>query len=117
MNNKFENKVVEEEVIDIVNENTQMPSNTKDDKGPWKVFAIIGYVFGIVSLASVFIPFFSCGLAVEGIILSALGKKSKTKKDKAKKGLTMNIVACVVNFVLSIIIYVAYIFAILNSIN
>lgn len=116
-NNEFENKVVEEQVIDIVDEGTQFTSKTTKDKGPWKVFAVIGYVFGIVSLASIFIPFFSCGLAVEGIILSALGKKSTTKNDKAKKGLTFSIIACVINFILSIIVYVLYIFALMNAFN
>jgi len=98
-NNEFK-----EEVIDIVDENTAS-SNQIVDKGPWKVFAVIGHVFGIVSLVSLFIPFFSFGVAVDGIIMSALGKKSTTKREKAKKGLTMNIVACAVNFVYSMIMY------------
>ena len=116
-NNEFESKVVEDEVIDIVDENTQFTPKTKKDKGPWKVFAVIGHVFGIVSLVSILIPFFSCALSIDGIIFSALGKKSTTKKDKASKGLTMNIVACAINFVISIIVYVIYIFVLMNAFN
>ena len=43
------------EVIDIVEENKT--TKQVNERGPWKVFAIIGYMIGIVSLASIFVPF------------------------------------------------------------
>ena len=76
------------------------------DRGPWKVFAIIGYILGIVSLATVLIPFAGCAAGAEGIIFSALGKKSTNKNAKAKKGLTMSIIATAVNFVFTVVVLV-----------
>ena len=103
-----------EEVIDIVEENEYVVNQPAKERGPWKVFAIIGYIIGIVSLVSIFIPFAGAGMAVDGIIMSALGKKSESKRHFAKKGLTFSIVACAVNFVISIIIYVIYFIFILS---
>ena len=91
---------VNEQVVEVV--------ETKVDRGPWKVFASIGHIFGIISLILILVPFASCCLAAEGIIFSALGKKSTTKREKAKKGLTMNIIACAVNFVLTVVVYTIY---------
>jgi hypothetical protein len=50
----------------------------------------------------------SAALAVDGIVFSALGKKSSVNRDKANKGLTMNIIACAVNFVVSVVVTVIY---------
>lgn len=109
------NNHTEEEVIDIVEENEHVVNQPVKERGPWKVFAIIGYIIGIVSLVSIFVPFVGSGMAVDGIIMSALGKKSESKRHLAKKGLTFSIVACAVNFVISIIIYVLYIVLILSQ--
>jgi hypothetical protein len=79
-----------------------------NERGPWKVFAKLGHIFGLVSLIGVLVPFVSAALAVDGIILSALGKKSTVNRDKAKKGLTMNIIACAVNFVVSVVVSVIF---------
>ena len=88
--------------------NVQQENTVVVDKGPWKVFAKIGNIFGIISLITIIIPFVSCSLAAEGIIFSALGKKSTTKRAVAKKALTMNIVACVINFVISVVAYTIF---------
>ena len=106
--------VVEETVIDVEEETTpvveEATNEVKEPRGPWKVFAIIGYVYGIVSLVSILIPFYSFAMAIDGIIFSALGVRSTVYNKKAKKGLTMNIISCVVNYIWSIIFYVILLF-------
>lgn len=75
----------------------------KMDKGPWKVFAIIGYVHGIVAIFAVLIPFcfpFSIGLAIEGFIFSMLGKKSINQEQKASTGISL----CLAAFFISILV-------------
>lgn len=75
----------------------------KMDKGPWKVFAYIGYISGIISIFVVLIPFcfpFSIGLAIEGFIFSLLGKKSINQEQKASTGISL----CLASFFISILV-------------
>ena len=105
-----ETPVVEETVIDVEEETTQVveegSTEAKEPRGPWKAFAIVGYVHGIVALVCILLPFFSFALSIDGIIFSALGKKSIAKREKADKGLSMNIAACIINYIWSIALYV-----------
>ena len=109
-------KVVEEEVIEEVIDisNVTVSNETKEPKGPWKAFAIVGYVLGIVDLILMLYPFYSMIMSVYGIVLSALGKKSVSKRKYARRGLTMNIIACSVNFVATVALYVVIILLSLN---
>lgn len=79
--------------------------NDMTDSGPWKVFAIIGYVMGIVSLVLCFIPFFFFEI-IPGIVFSYLGKNSSSKRMFADKGFIFNIVAIILN-VVSFFIFIA----------
>ena len=80
---------------------------TNEDDGPWKVFALLGFILGIVSLAG---AIFTVGLytGIPGIVLSALGKKSKDpdRQEKAAKGLKLSIVGLIVSIVVEIILVV-----------
>ena len=69
--------VDENEVVELTK---QMEEVIEEPKGPWKVFAIVGYVLGIVNLVLVLLPFYSLIMSVYGIVLSALGKKSIVKR-------------------------------------
>ena len=71
----------------------------------WDVFAIIGFVVGIVSIASCWNPF-GFSYSIYGIVLSALGKKSTSINHfgKAKTGLVLSIIATAI----SIIAYIIY---------
>ena len=77
---------------------------TNEDNGPWKVFALLGFILGIVSLAG---SLFFIGLTtgVPGIVFSILGKKSSNpdKQAKAAKGLKLSIWGLVI----SIVVYTA----------
>jgi uncharacterized membrane protein len=78
------------------------------DTGPWKVFAIVGFVMGILSLVFCWIPFSNFYLGAPGLVLSILGKKSATKIEYAMKGFTLNLVGIIIN-VLVVIAYIALI--------
>lgn len=102
---------VVEEVATVV-EDTPVVNKTQEPRGPWKAFATVGHILGIVSLSFVWFPYFvCCSIGVYGIVFSALGKKSIKNNQKAQKGLVMSIVATTVNFVLTILIYVIIILA------
>ena len=95
--------VVDNEVIDVT---TQPVEEQQVERGPWKAFAKVGHILGIVSLATMWIPFFvCCSIGFYGIVFSALGKKSVENKELANKGLKMNIASSVVSFVLTVVIY------------
>ena len=102
-----EEEVIDVEVIDVTNQQPTVVDACKEPKGPWRAFAIIGYVLGIVDLVLLLVPFFSCIVSVFGIVLSALGKKSINKRRFARTGLTCNIIACAVNYVWTIIFFAA----------
>ena len=67
------------------------------------VFAVIGFIMGLVSL--VLAAFFGIGiyLVVPGIVFSTLGKKSINDRKKAKAGLIISIISAVINFIVLII--------------
>ena len=75
---------------------------TKADKVVYKVFAIVSFVTGIVSLCLVWVPFIFYG-SIPGIVLGKLGESSTTQKDKAKRGFVMSIVATAINIVWTIV--------------
>ena len=78
---------------------------TKADKVVYKVFAIVSFVAGIVSLCLVWVPFIFYG-SIPGIVLGKLGESSTTQKDKAKRGFVMSIVATAINVVWTIVFIV-----------
>lgn len=87
---------------EIVEETTQ-----KEPRGPWKAFAIAGYVIGIFSIAGCMIPVINSyvvTLGEFGIILSALGLRSIKNHSKAKTGLTLSIIGWCVSIVVYTII-------------
>ena len=71
----------------------------------YKVFAIIGYVSGIVSLCLAWIPFMF-NLSIPGIVFSNIGAKSKSKKEFANKGFVLSIIATAINVIVTILIIV-----------
>lgn len=72
-------------------------------EGPavWKVFSIIGFVLGIVSISLCLVPLFTIFIAVHGIVFSALGKKtfSTQHHKKATAGLVLSIISCIMSFI------------------
>ena len=97
-------EVVDEEKVVFVKE---QPQQNNVDRGPWKVFAKLGNVLGVLSFIFSFIPFlnyFSLIISEPAIVFSALGKKSKTHRGKANAGLVFGILG----LVFGIIMYVVY---------
>ena len=81
-------------------------ASVSEDNGPWKVFALIGFILGIISLAGS-ILFIGLTTGVPGIVFSILGKKSSnpTRKSQAAKGLKMSIWG----LILSVVVYIVFI--------
>lgn len=94
--------VVDNEDVDVI----EQPEEGTVERGPWKAFAKVGHILGIVSLATMWIPFVvCCTTGFYGIVFSALGKKSTENKPIADKALKRNIAASIVSFVLTVVIY------------
>ena len=107
------NKLKEEKVV------SEAKVKAKSRTTPFDVFAIIAMIIGIKSLVtlltnmidfnlilnglSVF-EYYEFSISIHGIILGALGLKSKIHKGKALTGLIMS---CVVTLI-SIILFVSY---------
>mgnify|MGYP003290585949 CR=1 FL=1 len=86
------------------------------DRGPWKVFAKLGNIFGVILFVLAFIPYFnllSCSFSVFSIVFSALGIRSKDHKGKAIVGLVFSILALIFGFIL----YVVYTIALFDNYN
>ena len=106
---QVEAKEVDEFVAEPVAEN--------EDNGPWKVFALVGFILGIVSLAgSLFMA--GLGTGVPGIVFSILGKKSNNpdKQEKAAKGLKLSIWGLIISTVVYIILIVVFTILVMNGV-
>ena len=93
-----ESKPVEPEIVQTDEE--------KEPRGPWKAFAIAGFAIGIFSIIGCMIPYvnlYVISVGEFGIVLSALGLKSKVNHDKAKTGLVLSIVGLAVAIVMYIV--------------
>ena len=69
------------------------PVAVEEPKGPWKVFAILGLVFGIVVLVLSWLGFPGLTIYVDAIVFSILGLRSKAKHGMAVAGLVLSIIA------------------------
>lgn len=87
-------------VIDIVDEEVK-----EEERGPWKGFAKVGYILGNVSIPIFW--FISLGTLVGmfGIIFSALGKRSKIRKEMADTGFKRSLTATILSAAFSSLIY------------
>ena len=76
------------------------PQQNVVERGPWKAFATVGNVLGILSFVFSFIPivnYISLILSEPAIVFSALGKKSISRRGKANAGLVFGILGLVFN--------------------
>lgn len=83
----------------------------EQERGPWKVFAKVSKILGIVSLSTCWICIVGCSIGVYGIIFGVLGKKSASNKALAKKGLKLSIIGTIVGYVLTLIFFFIVAFA------
>lgn len=84
---------------------------TKESPKIWNIFAKAGHIGGIICLICSFIPFFSLfasGMAINFIVLSALGKKTNLPEYywKATKGLQFSIAATIIGFVAYFVFFI-----------
>lgn len=72
----------------------------------WKVFAIIGFIIGIISISLCWVPLSASLIAIDGIICSALGRKTLDLKSnkRAKIGLILSIIAAAISLFIFIIV-------------
>ena len=109
---EVEAKTIEQEKVTIIKRPIPQPR----DRGPWKAFAKLGNIFGVILFVLAFIPYFnllSCSFSVFSIVFSALGIRSKDHKGKAIVGLVFSILALIFGFIL----YVVYTIALLDNYN
>ena len=76
-----------------------------EPRGPWKAFAIAGFVHGIVSLVFFFYPVLGIAIGIPGIVFSALGQKSVQKRTLAKVGLGLSIAGIVASVIWIIVLF------------
>lgn len=86
-----------------------------EPRGPWKAFAIAGFASGIAALSLFFIPYWGIVWGIQGIVLSALGKKSVVENGKASTGLVLSIIAVVLGVVAIILFYTVFITIMLST--
>ena len=98
-------EVIEDDPFEKIEKKEEASVATSDDKMVYKVFAIISYVVGIVSLCLVWVPFMFYG-SIPGIVLGKIGENSKSKGDQSKKGFIMSIIATSINVVLTIVFFI-----------
>lgn len=99
------------DVVEVVNEEKvvfvkETPQQNSVERGPWKAFATVGNVLGILSFVFSFIPilnYISLILSEPAIVFSALGKKSISRRGKANAGLVFGILGLVFGFIMYII--------------
>ena len=98
-----------EEIKEEVKENKideKVEAKVENNVGnQYKVFAIIGYVLGLVSLILVWVPFMFFD-SIPGMIFSKVGNKPTNKQTYAKKGFTLSLIGTIINVIWTILFYV-----------
>ena len=100
-------KIIEEKAKEVEKDPFEEMENKTTTKtnaqygGQYKVFAIIGYVLGIISIAFCWVPFMLF-YSVPGIIFSKVGDKPTNKQQFAKKGASLSITATIINAILTV---------------
>lgn len=85
---------------------TVTPNEAKPVLKCFTIFGNVGYVLGIVTIISAFIPilgFYAIAPGIHGIVFSALGKRDVKQIKKCRKGLILSIVGTIVGFVFSFV--------------
>ena len=74
----------------------------RGEGGPWKVFAIVGFVLGLVGF--IFSFAFGSGLffSIPGLVLSILGKRSASKHGMAVTGMVFSIIGLAIGCILMV---------------
>ena len=98
-------EVKEEDKEEKIDEKVEAKTTNNNVGTQYKVFAIIGYVLGIVSLALVWVPFMFFD-AIPGMVFSKIGDKPTDKQAFAKKGYTFSLIGLIINVVWTILFYV-----------
>jgi uncharacterized membrane protein len=71
---------------------------------PGRGIALAGFILGLVSLFTSWIPFLGILVSVVGIILSAMGQRSISRKGLAIAGLVLSIITLVITVIVTIAI-------------
>ncbi len=74
---------------------------------PGSGLAIAGFILGIIGIVSSWFPFFGIVIPIVGIILSALGRRSVSRRLFATIGLVLSIIAAVISLCVIASIFIA----------
>ncbi|GAC1434366.1 MAG: hypothetical protein PVS3B3_05720 [Ktedonobacteraceae bacterium] len=74
---------------------------------PGSALAIAGFILGIISIFTSWFPFFGLIMPIVGIVLSALGRRSVSKRLLATIGLVLSIVAIVISLCVIATIFIS----------
>lgn len=110
-------EVIDSNGTSYVNEDPSTGTYQFKEKAVFKVFAILGMVFGIVNLSLTFLSFVSSSipglayilsilgveLAVPGFVFSIIGKKSIKNHGKAVFGFVVNLVCMILLFIMAVV--------------
>jgi hypothetical protein len=82
----------------IINSNV---NNEQHESKAWRIFANIGFTFGIISIIFCWVPLLTAMFSIHGLILCAIGKKSKKEiyHSRAIVGLFLTILSAIVSFI------------------
>lgn len=109
-------EVINNDGTTYVNENPATSTYEFKENGAFKVFALLGMIFGIVSLSFIlltlicsgvpeeawYIACFGVEFAIPGFIFSIIGKRSVRNHGKAVFGFVANLVGMIILFILAV---------------
>ena len=85
------------------------------DVGPYKVYAIIGFITGILAISMSPLFYFGVIVSIIGIVFSIKGKKSNSKEKYAQRGLLLNIIGLILSVIVSTVVLLLFIFFVVNN--
>ena len=96
-----------EDIHDVTLDFTKKEEGPVADTGPYKVFAIVGYVSGFISLALCWVPFMFV-YSIIGLVLACLGTSSLNpeRKNQARIGRNLSIIGISISIIVTLILII-----------
>lgn len=89
-------------VIDIIDEEVKEEA----ESGPWRSFARVGHILGTIAIPTFWIISLGLAVGVFGIVFSAMGKKSKSRRSLAEIGFKRSLIGAILSLGFITLIYI-----------
>ena len=89
-------------VIDIIDEEVK----EEVESGPWRGFARVGHILGTIAIPTFWIISLGLAVGVFGIVFSAMGKKSKSRRSLAEIGFKSSLIGSILSLGFITLIYI-----------